>query len=144
MDNSTLHSKINERKCSGNSPILSKQIIQFKTIIHILEGRICRIICEQHGKHPSLPNFRDSLLLNAADYPLASQSDWKFCKFEFQIGLTFSECIRKKCDEYPSARISKPKQLDVFNILVLFMIAPQLLYFLTTFQCFLQVCLNIS
>ena len=31
-DNSTLHSKINKRKCPGNSPILSKQIVQFKTI----------------------------------------------------------------------------------------------------------------
>ena len=45
------------------------------------------------------------------------------------INLKFSESIRKKCDEYPSARISKPKQLNVFNILILFMIAPLLLYF---------------
>ena len=49
------------------------------------------------------------------------------------ISSKFSETIRKKCDEYPSARIPKPKQLNVFNILILFMIAPLLLYFLTAF-----------
>ena len=45
------------------------------------------------------------------------------------INLKFSESIRKKCDEHPSARISLPKQLNVFNILILFMIAPLLLSF---------------
>ena len=33
------------------------------------------------------------------------------------------------CDGYPSAIICKPKQLNVFNILILFMKAPLLLYF---------------
>ena len=45
------------------------------------------------------------------------------------INLKFSESIRKKCDEYPSARLFKHKQLNVFNISILFMIAPLLLYF---------------
>ena len=43
------------------------------------------------------------------------------------INLKFSESIRKKRDEYPSARIFKSKQLSVFNSLILFMIAPLLL-----------------
>ena len=42
----------------------------------------------------------------------------------------FSEYIKKKFYKLPSTRISKPKQLNVFNILVLFMIAPFFLYFL--------------
>ena len=37
--------------------------------------------------------------------------------------------IRKNCDNYPSVRIPKPKQLNVFNILILPMIEPLLLYF---------------
>ena len=36
------------------------------------------------------------------------------------INSKFSESIRKKCDNYPSARTSKPKQLNVFNIFILF------------------------
>ena len=39
------------------------------------------------------------------------------------------ETIRKNCDEYPSVTIPKPKQLNAFNILILPMIAPLLLYF---------------
>ena len=62
------------------------------------------------------------------------------------INLKFSESIRKKCDEYPSARISKPKQLNVFNILILFMIAPLLLYFfnhiLVSFVALFEFSLN--
>ena len=56
--------------------------------------------------------------------------------------LKFSESIRKTCDEYPSARTSKPNQLNTFNILILFMIVTLLLYFLITFQYYSQVCLN--
>ena len=43
------------------------------------------------------------------------------------------ETIRKNCDDYPIVRIPKPKQLNVFNILILPMIEPLPLYFLTTF-----------
>ena len=39
------------------------------------------------------------------------------------------ETIRKSCEDYPSVRIPKPKQLNVFNILILPMIEPLLLYF---------------
>ena len=39
------------------------------------------------------------------------------------------EIVRENCDEYPSVRIPKPKQLNVFNILILPMIMPLLLYF---------------
>ena len=39
------------------------------------------------------------------------------------------ETIRKNCDDYPSVRIPKPEQLKVFNILILPMIEPLLLYF---------------
>ena len=42
----------------------------------------------------------------------------------------FSEYINKNRDKLPSIRICKPKQLNIFNILVMFMIAPFLLYFL--------------
>ena len=35
------------------------------------------------------------------------------------------------CYEYPIARISKARQLNFFNILLLFIIAPLLLYFST-------------
>ena len=49
------------------------------------------------------------------------------------INLEFSDSNRKKCGNYPSVRISKRKQLNVFNILILFKTAPLLLYFLTTF-----------
>ena len=39
------------------------------------------------------------------------------------------ETIRKNCDDYPSVRIPKRKQLNVFNILILPTIEPLLLYF---------------
>ena len=39
------------------------------------------------------------------------------------------ETIRKNYDDYRSVRIPKPKQLNVFNILILPMIEPLLLYF---------------
>ena len=42
----------------------------------------------------------------------------------------FSEYINNNRDKLPSIRICKPKQLNIFNILVMFMIAPFLLYFL--------------
>ena len=45
------------------------------------------------------------------------------------INLKFSEFIRKKIDECSSASMSKSKRLNVFNTLVLFIIAPLLLYF---------------
>ena len=45
------------------------------------------------------------------------------------IFLKFSKSVRKKCDEYPSARVSKLEQLNAFNIFVLFTLAPLLLYF---------------
>ena len=44
------------------------------------------------------------------------------------IKLEFCEFIRKKCNAYPSARICKPKQLNVYT-LILFTIARLLLYF---------------
>ena len=45
------------------------------------------------------------------------------------INLTFSESIRKNCDKYPSARKSRPKQLNFFNILILSMRALLLLHY---------------
>ena len=42
--------------------------------------------------------------------------------YRYFINSKFSEFIRKTYDEYPSARISKPKQFNVFKILTLFMI----------------------
>ena len=49
--------------------------------------------------------------------------------YRYFIGLKFPESIRKTCDKCPNTKISMLKQLNVFNILILFMIAPLLLYF---------------
>ena len=52
------------------------------------------------------------------------------------ISSKISEIIKKKCDEYPSARILKSKQLNVLNILILPMIAPLLFYFFNHISVF--------
>ena len=54
---------------------------------------------------------------------------FKVKSYRYFINLEFCESIRKKGGKYSNARISKPEKLNVFNILILFMIAPLLLYF---------------
>ena len=53
------------------------------------------------------------------------------------MNIIFSEPIRRKHEKYSSARIYKPKQLNIFNILILFMIAPLLLFCLNHILVFL-------
>ena len=51
------------------------------------------------------------------------------------INLKTCESVKKKSDEYPSARVST-KQLNFLNILMLFLMPPLLLYFLAPFNIF--------
>ena len=55
------------------------------------------------------------------------------------INLKFSDSIGKKCDKYPRARISKPKQLNAFNNLILFTKKPLLLHFFNILVFFVDL-----
>ena len=73
-----------------------------------------------------------------------------FHTFHSVINLKFSKSTRKTCDDCPSARISKPKELNIFNIFMLptrYAIAcamPFLLYFYNHIEVFFEGLLELS
>ena len=95
--------------------------------------KIAWIINRKNFTFPS--NF--IFLIGLISIKCLPSTKFKVKRYRCFISLKFSESIRKKCDEYLSARISKPKQLNVFNILILVMIAPLLIYFFNHILAFL-------
>ena len=120
-------------KCYSNlSRSLTNYINQLKYIL--LWFFNCFYLCQalkiawviNRKNFPSATKFLFLIGLISVKCLLSTKFKVKF--YRCFINLKDSEPIKKTCDKNSGSRIHQPKQSNVFKLLILFMIAPLLLY----------------
>ena len=90
----------------------------------------------------SQKTFKISLLIGLISVKRLQSTKFQVKCYRCFIKLEFFDFIRKVCDDRISARISKPKQLSVFNILVSFRMEGWKFYKLYIIKLYFFILLN--